>query len=185
MTTKSVQCRKKKIHRVVKTFNSLHSYPPAHPFFSPRSCMVKCLTFWMQWRWSTVSNWRRYRRRIKRDSGSWASCRDAETSSECYWARLSWIKSIKPQVHIFKLFFSPPVRASERHQQEDERRSLTRRGRGRPRKRKQLTTPTKVESRPGKWVNVTENWFWEMKNALVLTSVKKKIFFFTSTQVVE
>ncbi|KAK1876912.1 Trinucleotide repeat-containing 18 protein [Dissostichus eleginoides] len=38
----------------------------------------------------------------------------------------------------------------ERQQHEDERRSLTRRGRGRPRKRKHLTTPTKLDSRPGK-----------------------------------
>lgn len=39
---------------------------------------------------------------------------------------------------------------SERQQQEDERRSLTRRGRGRPRKRKLLATPSKLDSRPGK-----------------------------------
>nr|XP_019967742.1 PREDICTED: trinucleotide repeat-containing gene 18 protein-like [Paralichthys olivaceus] len=38
----------------------------------------------------------------------------------------------------------------ERLQQEDERRSLTRRGRGRPRKRKLLATPPKLDSRPGK-----------------------------------
>lgn len=38
----------------------------------------------------------------------------------------------------------------ERQLQEDERRSLTRRGRGRPRKRKHLATPTKLDSRPGK-----------------------------------
>lgn len=38
----------------------------------------------------------------------------------------------------------------ERQQQEDERRSLTRRGRGRPRKRKHLATPPKLDSRPGK-----------------------------------
>ncbi|CAB1452304.1 unnamed protein product [Pleuronectes platessa] len=38
----------------------------------------------------------------------------------------------------------------DRLQQEDERRSLTRRGRGRPRKRKLLATPPKLDSRPGK-----------------------------------
>ncbi|XP_037544799.1 trinucleotide repeat-containing gene 18 protein [Nematolebias whitei] len=38
----------------------------------------------------------------------------------------------------------------ERQQLEDERRSLTRRGRGRPRKRKHLVSPPKLDSRPGK-----------------------------------
>ncbi|KAM8845546.1 trinucleotide repeat-containing gene 18 protein isoform 1-T2 [Spinachia spinachia] len=38
----------------------------------------------------------------------------------------------------------------ERQQQKDERWSLTRRGRGRPRKRKHLATPHKLDSRPGK-----------------------------------
>uniref|UniRef100_H3CNG8 Trinucleotide repeat containing 18 n=1 Tax=Tetraodon nigroviridis TaxID=99883 RepID=H3CNG8_TETNG len=38
----------------------------------------------------------------------------------------------------------------ERQQQEDDRRSLSRRGRGRPRKRKHLTPPLKMDSRPGK-----------------------------------
>ncbi|KAL6103290.1 tnrc18 [Pungitius sinensis] len=41
-------------------------------------------------------------------------------------------------------------RRDKRERQDDERRSLTRRGRGRPRKRKHLATPPKLESRPGK-----------------------------------
>uniref|UniRef100_A0A1A8VAS8 Trinucleotide repeat containing 18 n=1 Tax=Nothobranchius furzeri TaxID=105023 RepID=A0A1A8VAS8_NOTFU len=41
-------------------------------------------------------------------------------------------------------------RDKRERQQDDERRSLTRRGRGRPRKRKHLTTPPKLDSRPGK-----------------------------------
>lgn len=43
-------------------------------------------------------------------------------------------------------------RVSERQQQEDERRTLARRGRGRPRKRKHLATPPKMDSRPAKSV---------------------------------
>lgn len=41
-------------------------------------------------------------------------------------------------------------RDKHERQQEDERRSLTRRGRGRPRKRKHMAPPLKLDSRPGK-----------------------------------